>query len=112
MAYLYEDEDNSPMNEDAWQAAIHRDAEGRLHINKDAWDRAVGKKVEEPLPFTDPAEPEPHCCGNCDNFDGDYCTKWWNNMDDSYKDEDRDSRRPGETCDDWSGEYGFSLKDS
>ena len=62
---------------------------------------------EKPLPFTDP--PERHCCGNCDNFDGDYCTKLWNNLDESYKDEDLDSRNPEDSCDEWSGEYGFRL---
>ena len=27
MAYLYEDEDNAPMNEEAWEAAIHQKAD-------------------------------------------------------------------------------------
>lgn len=39
MPYIYTDEDNGPMNEEAWQ---HERSKGRM---------------EEPLPFTDLPEP-------------------------------------------------------
>ena len=63
--------------------------------------------MDDELPFTEIEEP--HCCGNCDEYDGAYCMLRWNNLDESYKDEDLDSRNPEDTCDEWSGEYGFRL---
>ena len=65
--------------------------------------------MDDELPFTDP--PEPHCCGNCDSFDGAYCMKSWNNLDEQYKDKDLDSREPTDTCDEWSGDCGFTMED-
>ena len=41
------------------------------------------------------------CCGNCANFIGDYCTKNWNNMDESYYNPDTDDKKPEDYCDDW-----------
>ena len=41
-------------------------------------------------------------CGNCMEFNGSYCTKLWNNLDESYRDVFRDSREPeDEACEDW-----------
>ena len=97
--FVYSDEDNAPMIDSVMEDVLMYGAERRDF-------------KEEPLPFTDPAEPEPHVCGNCDQYNGTYCTKYWNNMDDTYLDRDRDRRLTGETCDEWSCEYGFSLKDS
>jgi len=42
------------------------------------------------------------CCGNCMEYNGRYCTKYWNNMDEDYLDKDRDSKEPDdEVCEDW-----------
>ena len=49
--------------------------------------------------------PEP-CCGYCEHFDGDRCTKDWNNMDESYYVPDRDDKSEYDWCEDygWNGE--------
>ena len=41
------------------------------------------------------------CCGSCIHFEGDYCTKEWNNLDRDYCIPDRDSRNEDDFCDDW-----------
>jgi hypothetical protein len=42
-------------------------------------------------------------CGNCWNYNGTYCTKEWNNNDESYLNKERDSKDPDdEACEDWS----------
>ena len=88
MAYLYEDEDNAPMNEDAWQAAIHMTIDGQPQtVNR-----------EEPLPFTDPPE-HPDGCWNCFQYDGDRCMKNWNNADPDYYNPDTDDKEPTDWCD-------------
>ena len=43
-------------------------------------------------------------CWNCQMYNGDYCTKYWNNMDECYKDPDRDEKKPDEICEDWEHE--------
>lgn len=43
-----------------------------------------------------------HCCGNCTHYNGEYCTREWNNLDECYKVSWRDEHEPGdEACDDW-----------
>jgi hypothetical protein len=52
--------------------------------------------------FAEVAEEIKPCCGNCKEYNGDYCTKFWNNLDECYKDTERDARDPeDEACDDW-----------
>ena len=34
------------------------------------------------------------CCGNCKEYNGDFCTIYWNNLDECYKDTERDARDP------------------
>ena len=41
------------------------------------------------------------CCYNCTAYNGDYCTKYWNNYDEAYKVEDRDRKSPDDFCDDY-----------
>ena len=81
MPYIYDDGDNSPMNEEAWQH-----------------ERNHGKK-EEQLPFCDP----PNGCWNCNSFDWTHeaCTVNWNNMDESYYNPDIDDRKPDDHCECW-----------
>ena len=43
----------------------------------------------------------PHTCGSCRLFNGEYCTKEWNNADESYCIPERDEKDPDvDTCDD------------
>lgn len=44
--------------------------------------------------------PEP-CCECCMNYNGDVCTKNWNNMDESYYNPNTDDVFPEDVCDDW-----------
>ena len=56
-----------------------------------------------------------HTCGSCRLFDGDYCTKEWNNGDESYCIPERDEKDPDtDTCEqidyveEWlDSQYGF-----
>lgn len=41
------------------------------------------------------------CCGNCKEYNGTFCMKEWNNLDECYKVEWRDSKEPDEWCEDW-----------
>ena len=59
MPYLYDNEDNEPMNPDNFPAEPERDCEHCKHYDgRDctSWDCKMELK-EEPLPFTDPPEP-------------------------------------------------------
>lgn len=92
MRFAYDDEDNAPMNEDAMPGI------------KMTWKRysdIIADMQEDPLPFTDPPLPEKGCW-NCEAYDGDHCTKDWNNADESYYIPDRDDKEPEDYCDDWS----------
>lgn len=40
-------------------------------------------------------------CNNCMHYDGDHCTKDWNNMEPDWYRPDRDDREPDDSCDDW-----------
>ena len=52
--------------------------------------------------FREMAEIIEPCCGNCKEYNGSYCTKYWNNMDDCYKVVERDSKDPEDPpCEDW-----------
>ena len=68
MPYLYEDEDNQPMNPDNFPVEPERDCEHCKHYNGEyctSWDCKMERYIdsynpqipEEPLPFTDPPEP-------------------------------------------------------
>lgn len=51
-------------------------------------------------------------CGNCWDFNGDYCTKYWNNADEDYCVQERDSREPDhEACEDWQYNPMWSPED-
>lgn len=89
---IYNDEDNVPMNDDVFDHYGHNPT---VYL-----DRAEMKAAEEPLPFTDPPEDG---CWNCNDYNGDFCTKLWNNLDESYKVTWRDSKKPSDCCEDWSG---------
>lgn len=41
------------------------------------------------------------CCRYCTHYDGDVCTKDWNNMDESYYIQDRDDKDETDCCSDY-----------
>lgn len=87
--YIFSDEDNEPMH-----FSLLEDADGH---NPTVYKSYAEMIAEERLPFTDPPE-HPDGCWNCFNYDGDYCTAGWNNLDPSYKNPDTDERKPNEWC--------------
>ena len=89
MPYIYNDEDNYPMNDDAFNG---------YHNPTVYNDRAEMKAVEAGLPFTDPKPDDG--CWNCINFDWNHeaCTVNWNNMDESYYNPDVDDRELTDYC--------------
>lgn len=91
--YLYDDEDNAPMNEDA-MPGIRMDW-------KRYSDIIAEMQKEEQLPFTDPPLPEKGCW-NCMEYDGNRCMKDWNNADESYYFPERDDKEPTDSCPEWS----------
>lgn len=97
---IYNDEDNVPMNDDVFDHYGHNPT---VYL-----DRAEMKAAEEPLPFSDPPEDG---CWNCRIYNGDYCTKLWNNLDECYKDTDRDVREPSDYCEDWEHDESAVLED-
>ena len=46
-------------------------------------------------------ENDKRCCWNCTAYNGEYCTKEWDDYDESYKVEERDLKDPDDFCDDW-----------
>ena len=40
------------------------------------------------------------CCGNCAHYNGTYCTKLWNNMDEDYCVPERDKKEEDDCCED------------
>lgn len=91
MPYIYNDEDNVPMTSDAWDRNGYNPT-----VYKSYYDMFPG---EEGLPFSDP-EPEDGCW-NCTCYNGDCCTKDWNNADEIYYVPDRDDHDPDYMCEDW-----------
>ena len=86
--YIYNDEDNVPMNEDAFTGYHNPTVYG---------SRAEMKAMETEIPFNDPLRDG---CWNCLNFDWkrEACTAGWNNMDESYYNPDTDSRQLTDHC--------------
>lgn len=115
MTYIYNDEDNSPMNEDPFDG---------YHNPTVYTSRSEMEADEKGLPFTEREDDERDCthcihfngsdcttwdcefepkngCWNCLEYDGDRCHKDWNNNDESYYVPDRDDKEFDEICDDW-----------
>ena len=101
MRYIYNDEDNVSMNDDAFDG---------IHNPTVYGSRAEMKHWEEPLPFTDPPLPEKGCW-NCLEYDGDRCMKNWNNMDESYYNPDTDDRDPSDHCELWERDENAVWED-
>ena len=86
--YVYNDEDNYPMNDDF-----------DFH-NPTVYLSMAQMKAEESLPFTD-QKPDDGCW-NCLHFDWNHeaCSIGWNNIDESYYNQDCDDRDLTDYCDD------------
>lgn len=89
MAYIYNDEDNQPMNDfDFHNPTVYTsEYEARM------WDK---------YGYPEPKEKPDNGCWNCTNFDWKYgaCTLRWNNLDESYYNPDIDDRDLMDYCDD------------
>ena len=105
MPYIYNDEDNVPMNEDS-MPGIKMDW-------KRYSDIIAEMRNEDPLPFTDPPLPEKGCW-NCLEYNPSYgaCTLRWNNLDESYYNPDLDDREPSDSCEEnWILNPDVSIED-
>ena len=91
MPYIYNDEDNAPMNDVEDPIMKYTTYQSREEMES-------AERGELDIPFSDPPQDG---CWNCRIYNGDYCTKLWNNLDECYKDTDRDAREPSDICDDW-----------
>ena len=83
MPYIYNDEENAPMNDDAFDQGGHNPT-----VYLSAYEARMHDKYGEPEPQEKPADG----CWNCMNFDWfhEACTVNWNNMDESYYNPDID----------------------
>jgi len=72
--------------------------------------RRKSKRIIDEIPFSDPPLPEKGCW-NCLNFNGDFCTKDWNNMDECYKVAWRDERKPENYCEDWRLDETINMEE-
>ena len=97
MPYLYDDEDNAPMNDEAFDRIDQNGHNPTVYTSyaemKAARDEAMA------IPFNDPPADG---CWNCMNFDWSHeaCTVNWNNMDESYYNPDCDDRELTDCCED------------
>jgi hypothetical protein len=88
MPYIYNDEDNAPMNEETFDRDGHNPT-----VYLDAHEARMFKKHGEP-------EKPDNGCWNCQLYDGNHCTKEWNNLDPCYYIPSRDDKEPGDLCED------------
>ena len=89
MAYVYNDEDNAPMND-------FDDHNPTAYTG--VYESRMMDKYGEPEPQGKPADG----CWNCRNYDWtrEACTKNWNNFDDCYYSPDLDDHDPTSCCED------------
>lgn len=95
MNSVYDDEDNSPMNDDSFDS-IDKDGHNPT-VYLSAYEARMYDKHGEPVPFDDPPSDG---CWNCLNYDygKEACTLTWNNMDESYYNPDTDDKDPDDWC--------------
>ena len=93
MPYIYNDEDNVPMNEEQFDRDGHNPT-----VYSSAYEARMYDKYGEPEPKEKPDDG----CWNCMNFDWKHeaCTLNWNNMDESYYNPDCDDRKLTDCCED------------
>ena len=98
--YIYSDEDNAPMNEDAFTGFHNPTVYGSL-----AEMRAVESgRIEE-------KEEHEKGCWNCWEYNGDSCMKNWNNGDPDYYCPDTDDHEPTFCCEDWDENTTIKWED-
>ena len=87
MDYIYNDEDNAPMNDFDFH-------------NPTVYTGIEDIKAMERFPLDEPEEPF-NGCWNCRNYDWtrEACTIRWNNLDESYYNPDLDDRDFTDYCD-------------
>ena len=94
--YIYNDEDNAPMNDDPFDGphnpTVYLSREEMKYYESGQWKADEERKRQK----TDPA------CWNCMNFDWNHeaCTRNWNNLDESYSNPDTDDRELFDCCED------------
>ena len=102
MAYLYDDEDNTAMNEEAWDKDGHNPTVYTSY--------AEMRAAEKNIPF---AEPPGRGCWNCLLFDvtKEACGKNWKGADPGRYNPDTDDRQPDDYCDDWEEDKDADWSD-
>lgn len=93
MAYIYNDEDNVPMNDD-----FMREDPVLKYTTYISREEMKAAERHEEIPFNDPPADG---CWNCMNFDWKHeaCTLNWNNLDESYYNPNCDDRELTDYCD-------------
>ena len=93
MPYIYNDEDNVPMNEDQF------DRIDRNGHNPTVYTCFAEMRAAEKIPFNEPEKPDDGCW-TCMHFDWKHeaCTVNWNNLDESYYNPDCDDRELTDYC--------------
>lgn len=96
MTYIYNDEDNAPMNDDSFDS-IDKDGHNPT-VYLSAYEARMYDKYGEPEPL--PFDEQPDGCWNCMNYDYKHeaCTLTWNNMDESYYNPETDDKDPDDWC--------------
>jgi hypothetical protein len=98
MNYVYTDEDNAPMND----FDVHNPT-----VYTSVYEARMIDRYDEP----EPKDEKENGCWNCMMYDGDRCTKEWNNLDPCYYISWRDDKEPDDYCDDWELEPGSIYED-
>ena len=95
--FVYEDEDNAPMNEEFMPIPGIEDEHGHNPTVYTSLAEAKAWENGEPVPFDDPPADG---CWNCLNYDygKEACTLAWDNMDESYYNPDTDDKDPDDWC--------------
>ena len=57
----------------------------------------------------DALEGDGRCCANCRYFNGDYCTREWNNAEEDYMVPERDMKDDGDCCDEYESEDEYDV---
>ena len=103
--YVYDDEDNAPLNIEPRKPIIYSqrfNSKGELVTFEKFYSFAEMARYYRNRKDPDAPEEPANGCWNCRNFDWKHeaCTLNWNNMDESYYNPDCDDRDPTDYCDD------------
>jgi hypothetical protein len=104
MPYLYDDEDNAPMNEENFVIKdIRPGLDGKpyvAHQFKSIEEASkYYKSLKDPdVPFSDLHD---NGCWNCVQYDGDRCHYAWKHNDECYYNPETDDKDPDDWCPGW-----------